>query len=315
MAEAGHEGDNFSALRAALQPLNLDQPAALPQLDDYLALYQFDFSKAFPELRYSIGTVASRRQSLAVQCWQQPDAARTLLIVHGYYDHVGLFRHLVRYGLERGYNVVAFDQAGHGLSTGEPAVIDDFSDYAQAIRDIRAAIDRAWTWDVVAQSTGCAAVMDVLTRPDPPPFAHVVLLAPLIRPRGWWWIAPAHSLLHKRRDSLARGYAENSHDPVFLDFVRRDPLQARIVSVRWIGALKRWIADFVRRPASPQRLLVIQGDEDGTVAWRYNLRQVARLFPNASVFLLPEGRHHLPNESEALRAVIFEQCDAYLGVA
>ena len=33
-------------------------------------------------------------------------------------------------GLLHRYNVLIFDLPGHGLSSGEPAVIDDFSDYS-----------------------------------------------------------------------------------------------------------------------------------------------------------------------------------------
>ena len=38
------------------------------------------------------------------------------LISHGYYDHAGLYGHLIEHLLSRGWNVAIFDQIGHGLS-------------------------------------------------------------------------------------------------------------------------------------------------------------------------------------------------------
>ena len=109
----------------------------------------------------------------------QPDALANLLVVHGYYDHIGLFGKLLQWGLENRCNVVALDLPGHGLSTGEPAVIDDFGDYSCAIRDV---LQRVRMPDlplfVIAQSMGCAALVDFARRYEWP-FAATVLLAPL----------------------------------------------------------------------------------------------------------------------------------------
>ena len=42
----------------------------------------------------------------------------TVLICHGYFDYVGLYRHLIAHVLELGYAVLAYDLPGHGLSSG-----------------------------------------------------------------------------------------------------------------------------------------------------------------------------------------------------
>ena len=115
-----------------LPPLLLESRLLSEAEHAYLDFYRLEFSAEFPAAVYSIGYIESGSERLAaVQVWQQAGAASTLLLVHGYFDHVGLFGHLVRYGLARGNNVVAFDLPGHGLSTGEPALIDEFSLYSR----------------------------------------------------------------------------------------------------------------------------------------------------------------------------------------
>ena len=54
------------------------------------------------------------------------------LVCHGYYDHMGLYGHLVNELLQRNIAVVGFDQIGHGLSTGAQA-IEDFQRYVQVV--------------------------------------------------------------------------------------------------------------------------------------------------------------------------------------
>ena len=49
---------------------------------------------------------------------------------------------------------------------------------------------------------------------------------------------------------------------------------------------------------------MVQGRQDRTVDWRFNMRVIKRLFQPRIVYL-PKARHHLVNESSALRAQVF----------
>lgn len=245
--------------------------------------------------------------------WQQPQARSTLLLVTGYFDHAGLYQHLIRFGLERGSNVVAFDWPGHGLSTGERATIDDFDRYRLAIADVLdAVIALPGERYVIAQSTGGAAVMDYLTTPPWPLLDKVVLLAPLVRPHNWRRVQLGYLLLHKFKDRLPRKFAKNSSDKEFLRFLRADPLQSKTLSVAWAGALRRWLRDFLKRPARALPLLVIQGDNDGTVDWTYNLVQIERLFPELRTHIVHGAGHQLANESAKIRSNYLAVVDQYL---
>ena len=243
---------------------------------------------------------------------QQPDSRGVLLLVHGYLDHVGLFGHLMRYGLERGYTVMAFDLPGHGLSTGDPVTIDDFSDYRRGIESLlHRCAQLPDHWRVIAQSAGGAAVLDYMLH-HPGSLDKVVLLAPLVRPRGWWRVKIAYALLHRFRDTIPRDFKENSNDAGFLRRIRTDPLQSTVLSMRWIGALHRWIKALPTGTGeSEASVLLIQGDADGTVDWRYNVKRVQRLVSDVQVVELAGARHHLANECSSIRERIYAQIDEF----
>src|SRR6478752_1922256 len=89
---------SFLPLKAALLPICFD-----PSLDNepagfavYRTFYQLD-TVAGPEVSHRMGTINSgttnnKEYRLAVQYWLPPKAQATVLIVHGYYDHLGLYR-------------------------------------------------------------------------------------------------------------------------------------------------------------------------------------------------------------------------------
>jgi lysophospholipase len=303
-----------AAVAAALPSLCLEPRVFSSDEQAYLKFYGLDLAGEFAGVSHALGKIASDEEQLAVHVWQRAGAESTLLLVHGYFDHVGLFRHLVRFGLERGSNVVAFDLPGHGLSSGEVATIASFDHYRHAIADVLEAVESVpGERQVIAQSTGAAAMMDYLTTEPWPQLDKVVLLAPLVRPRNWLRVRAGYWLLHRFRDRLPRKFVENSSDRQFLRFVRADPLQPQTLSVVWVGALQRWVKEFLQRPGRSLPLLVIQGDVDGTVDWKYNLRQIRRLFPNAEIHTIAGAGHHLVNESASIRSNYLALVDAYLG--
>jgi alpha-beta hydrolase superfamily lysophospholipase len=66
------------------------------------------------------------------------------------------------------------------------------------------------------------------------------------------------------------------------------------------------------RQPSNARFLVIQGKDDTTVDWPFNIPFIERLFPQAVIHYLKDARHHLVNESEGLRKTIFEILNDWL---
>lgn len=298
-------------LRQQLPPFG-DNAAPSPDLQAFCDFYALDFATRLPHVTHVAGRVRSGDFNLAVHRWCLRDARANLLLVHGYFDHTGLFNKLIEWGLSRGCNVLIFDLPGHGLSTGEPAVIDDFGDYSRAIDDVlHAANLPALPLWVMAQSTGGAALLDFAARYDWP-FRAAVLLAPLVRPANWRRVRFSHALLKPFVHSIARTFSVNSSDPVFLEFLKRDPLQCQRISLRWVGALRRWLEALPRRDLGVGPALIIQGDADATVDWRYNVAAICQLLPGSRVEYLHGARHQLANESPAIRSDYLKRVEAWL---
>ena len=290
------------ALRAALQPFCSEQAEPL-QATAYRRFYQLDAVRAE---QTRLGSLPVAGYQLAVQVWRPANPRATLLLLHGYYDHIGLYRHLIDWALGMGFVVLAVDLPGHGLSSGSPASINDFADYQATLRallDVAAEQQLPHPWHLCGQSTGAGIILDYLLNGNPRPLGQVILLAPLVRPRAWWRSRLSYHLVKPFVSSIPRHFYANSHDAAFLEFVQfRDPLQARILPVAWVGALARWIARIEGAQRSGLSPLIIQGDADLTVDWRHNLTVLRDKFSQPTVCLLEDGRHHLVNEGPAWRA-------------
>lgn len=312
-------GFDAAALRAEL-PLHGEGAGVslTPSQRAYLDHYGIHFAAELPGVSHEFGVVEAPGHRIATHLWVPPEAVGSAVVVHGYYDHTGLYGHLIRGLLERGLAVLAFDLPGHGLSTGAPATIDSFDRYVEALDAALVAVGPRLPgpWSLFGQSTGGAVSMEwLLSRRaagTPNPFARVVLLAPLVRPFGW----PVQRLVYNAArlfiTERPRTFAQNAENPEFLTFLREhDPLQARVLPVAWVTAMVQWRRRFERYQSSDQRVLVVQGHADQTVDWRYNLRVIQRLF-DARVFAIPAARHHLVNESPAIRAQILQAIEGEL---
>ena len=301
------------------QPLDWQQHRPLTGEERrYAAYYGIDFDQRMDDLQHDFGYFDAAGFRIACHLWQPQKRSRgTVLISHGYFDHVGLFHHVIELFLKRGFAVVAYDLPGHGLSSGATASIDSFAQYQQVLLACLTQMQHlAHPWHWLGQSTGGAIAMDYLlhTPAEHQPFKQVFLLAPLVWPCGWDAGKYLHTLLRPFVKTIKRTFATNSHDTEFLDFLKhRDPLQSRRLSVNWVSAWKRWLPGLLAAAPSQQELLVIQGDEDTTVDWQKNVPVIGSKFPQADIHILPGAGHQLVNETAALRQQISALIDDRLG--
>lgn len=301
-------------VRSRLRPFTF-APADLADtaLSAYRSFYQIEVEKEFLGLSISLGVKEISGYRIALHHYRQPDPSQgTVFLLHGYYDHVGIFNHILRALLGGGYSVVTFDLPGHGLSSGDKVAIPDFHRYQIVFRHILALFESKAVkpWFAVAQSTGGAIVMDCLldhaARNLVVPFERAVLLAPLLRPRGYGVGRYVHRVVSPFSDYVKRGFSLNSHSEEFLRFLRHaDPLQSRHLSAKWVGALKDWVPAIESSTPSHFPLMVIQGQQDGTVEFEHNLHVLRQKFPCMELVLIPAARHQLVNESPELRSEIF----------
>ncbi|MBA4723084.1 MAG: alpha/beta hydrolase [Alcanivorax sp.] len=310
------------AITRSWHPLNWERFAPLddPSLD-YVSYYGIDFAARLPRLEHGFGYFDAAGHTLGIHVWRPPSPKGSVFVCHGYFDHVGLYGHVIGHLLEKGFAVVAYDLPGHGLSSGPPADIDDFKVYREVLERCLslARTHLPKPWHVVAQSTGGAIVMDFLLHhrfdADEAPFDQVILLAPLVRPFKWGTARWLHTLIRPFARSIKRVFTINSGDPDFLDFLEnRDPLQPRRLPASWVTALKRWLPGFERAAPVPLSPVVIQGDQDETVDWRYNLDIIRRKFQEPRIHILEGARHQLANEQADYRERIFRIIDDCLNV-
>ncbi len=286
---------------------------------NYFQFYGIDFENQIPGVTHYFGHFNSGKYDVVAHYFSLDNKSErksrgTCFIFHGYFDHAGLFRHVIEYCLHRELNVVIYDLPGHGLSTGERVSIPSFSDYLTVMKDcVKLFGDTApQPWHAIAQSTGAAVLMDYTLQELPPSFSKIVLLGPLVRAAEWRLVKLAYWVGSKFLDKVPRKFGGNSNDKQFLEFVEKtDPLQTKYVSVRWVDALMRWESRFDYLPASEKNILVIQGQRDTTVDWKYNIPVIRRKFPKARYLPLQDAYHHLSNESSEIRTKIFAAIDMY----
>ena len=300
-----------------LPAFDWQRPHAHAALAEYARYYGLDFSNDMPDVQHCAGSHTLAGQSLAVQLFRRPGHKNTALVLHGYMDHVGLFAHLIRFLLANGYNVLTLDLPGHGLSfEGERAGIDDFQQYQAVVSALIAEAHQQLAggqWLLVGQSTGGAIAMDYVLNHAQQPFDRLVLLAPLVIPVQWRWVQAQLFFVRWFRGGVKRVFKNNSGDAAFLDFVHnRDPLQPRAIRTSWVAALHRWQRHFHRSPPSAIDTLLIQGEQDIIVDWRYNLAQIEKKFTRLRIIRMAEANHHLVNETLALRNEIFAEMASFI---
>lgn len=279
----------------------------------YLDFYRINFAKTDVNITHGVGAVESGGFRIATHYWLPENPKGTLILVHGYYDHVGILGKAIKFGLDNGLAVLGFDLPGHGLSSGEQVAIDSFDQYADVLDAILNAARRLLPspYYALGQSTGGSVLLNYLWRYDAsrsvPLLEHIALCAPLVLPRGWRYSGRfVYTLVNRVIKRLPRGPSRSSHDPDFNRFIdEQDCLQSPSLSVRWVGAMKAWNQQFSGFPPLDKIVLVVQGTKDFTVAWRYNLQQIQRALPNTRIEMIAGAGHQLVNEAEELRAQIF----------
>ena len=300
----------------AFSPSRDSLPALGELTTSYLDYYGIDFRDDY---FYRLGRLIHAPYTLACHYWlplehgepRVPEKG-VVMVIHGYFDHVGLYGHLIRYLLGCGYGVMAFDLPGHGLSSGERASIESFDHYVEVFQALLALVKSQFNCPVsaVGQSTGGAILLKHLaetceeTGSAHPALDRVTLLAPLVEPAFWWFNKLVYALSRHRIKGIPRKFRDNSADSAFCRFLREDPLQPDFLPIDWLGAMKGWVEECRDMPPCPCPVTILQGKRDTTLSWRSNIKLLQKKFPNADIHLLDGVQHHMVNESPELREKI-----------
>ncbi len=272
--------------------------------------YQLDFAASGPGVDQQLGRLDVAGYQLAVQLYRPLSGLQgSCIILHGYYDHMGLYGHLYAWALQQGLAVLTCDLPGHGLSSGARASIGSFAEYRQVLQALLALAMRLHLpqpMHLIGQSTGAAIGLDLALHDWPSQLGRLVMLAPLIRPRAW---NQGRLLYHSLRPfvrQIPRRRSQNSGDTEFLQRVQQDPLQPGVLPTAWVGALSQWIPRIEQAAPVGLTPLIVQGDADRTVDWQHNLTVLQDKFASPQICMLPGAQHHLVNELEHYRQQGFE---------
>lgn len=308
------ENDQFNNVRSRLKPLNFSKRCQYPDaVNEYFQFYRLDPGSI--NVEHYFGTFESGSQVIAGHVYIPAEYKATVFALHGYFSHCGQLNKLIEYLVKQGYAVAAFDLPGLGLSSGERGSIDDFSQYGTALADFVEIVKEQLKgpYHFVGHSTGAAAALDILFTKDEKVFDRIVLAAPLVHCAAWEQTKIGYKNKIPFVKSVPRIFRKTSSDAEYLDFIRNeDPLQTKMVPLQWVKALHEWnerIADLPRREIS---LKVIQGTEDSTVDWEFNVDFIKEKFTDVDVVLVENANHELFNESDELRKEVFLQISSYL---
>jgi len=282
--------------------------------------YYFDYFGLSPEdeiegVEHLFGTFQSQGFDIAAHIYKPAVSKGTVVLMHGYMNHCGQLNHIIPYLLSQGYAVCAYDMPGHGLSAGLRGGIDDFDKYSNVLDDFNAVVKTKTEgpYHIIAFSHGTCPVTQQLLDDQEDFFDKVVLCAPLIRPVQWKKAQATYRLYWFFKKDVKRIVRRNTSDKQFLEFnSKKDFLHIQRVPLLWVKSLEKWNAKIEQLSTSEKKILIIQGDKDSTVDWRYNTKFLEKKLKNAKRVMIPGAKHELFNEKQELKEKVFEEIGEYL---
>ncbi len=285
--------------RPVLLPIQQADPSGYDaDAQAYFAHYNLDMEGLTLEHRF--GSFESGGFTLAAHLYKPAQYTATVVLLHGYLNHSGQFKNLIRHLLGNNFAVAVYDLPGHGLSSGKTAEINSFDQYVQTTLDFLS-IGRQFLdgpYHVLGFSTGAAILIEMLIDDKADDFNKILLAGPLIQWSAYEQSKATYRVYKEFTDKIARFHRRNSSDKDYLRFNKtQDYLHAHHLSLRWVKALFDWNEKVEAADVCDRKMMVIQGDKDGTVDWQYNLKLIAKKFPNAKTQMIPGANHELFNEA------------------
>ena len=300
--------------RPDIEPLTAVDPAAYSdEIKAYFLHYGLDCDG--PDTQHVFGSFESAGFTLAAHLYEPAQYQATVVLLHGYLNHTGQFRNLVQFLLDNHYAVAVFDLPGHGFSSGETAAINSFDQYIDITQDFMQIVKSHLEGPFygVGFSTGGSILVEMLMENMAEDFDRIVLAAPLIHWSAYEQSKGTYKVYKKFTDKFARFHRKNSSDKDFLVFNKtQDYLHSKHLSLKWVKALFDWNEKIERIGPCDREVLVIQGDKDGTVEWKYNMDLMRDKFPNAVIKMIPGANHELFNEAPQYKQQVLKLVGDFL---
>lgn len=223
------------------------------------------------------------------------EKAPYIILFHGLFDHTAYMRPLLKTIFQKGFNVLALDLPGHGLSFGAPLECDSFFEYEdQNLSAKNWLLQKGKRVEFeIAHSTGAIGVLESRKYGDQS--VRAVLLNPLVK-------IQFHSFLKKMvkpgsylLNSIPRLKRRRHPCEEFLEMRSRDPLQPDQVSMKWIRSYFDWVLAFEKQSEKhdQKKILLLQGESDPVVNPHKTFDILEQKFPHHERVLLPQMGHEL----------------------
>ncbi len=298
-------GFSVDKVRADIIAFEGDQNCS--PVSEPIEAYATKYNLPIDEYTYCIGSFVSDDYRCIMQMFSHENASGTLILLHGYYDHAGTVRNIINSATSAGWNVAVLDMPGHGISSGKRASIETFDHYTNALNRAVNIVKARFSGPYVlsGHSTGCAVITDYLHSFEDRDISGAIFFAPLVRMSLYGLSKIGHTLLRPIIDNTLRWNRKSSSDKEFLREYKQDPLQYSKFPMQWADAYYQWEEKVQRMRTVTVPLVVIQGDNDNVVDWKYNLAFLKSKFEDYSENIVEGARHQLMNESEELKREVF----------
>lgn len=292
----------------------ISYPDIFRKLPSDMSEYMDYFGLPYNNIEYEGGFVSIGNHKIFVQSYMSPSYEKTAFLFHGLFDHGAYFASLIPSLIKLKYRVVLFDQMGFGFSSGDRGYCDSFDQYSE----IAARLIEKYHSDpnepclYIGHSAGCSSILNLIRNQKVSQNDKVIFLGPLVRCAKWGLVKFSYKIFNKFRDKVPRKYTRMSEDTLFVDKLKGDPLEGKYVDVRWVGALINWESTLSKFPTPILPVLVIQGDQDETVDWQYNLNWLSSKFSNLEKLIIEGGRHHIHNDGPKYKSICLQKIEKYL---
>ena len=246
--------------------------------------------------RFGTRPEAARLASgLVVYRFAVDEARGTAIVAHGYLDDSTAMTGVIKTCLDAGWEVLAVDLPGHGLSGGARADIGDFAEYGEAMAEA-AGLARPGPVALVAHSAGAAAALEYARRPGARA-AGLFLMAPLVRVRAWGALSP---LL---------GVADLFTERLPVEANRGRYLNPKYLPFGWTRAYRRWYRGLGAYPALDLPAVAVYGGNEDVLDAKAGSRFLREKLPGIEVVVIEGGGHFdiaQGSASPALREALAE---------
>ncbi len=311
-AEKGQRIEHIvKQVQKEIRPLDL---SIIPEHTDPETEFFKYYGISFQNTRHYFGEFKSGDDTIAGHVFIPEEPKGTVFILHGYYDHTGILRNLIKSCLKKGYAVASYDLPGHGISSGTRASIQDFKDYVTTFDNFISMFSPGLPQPhhFIGHSTGCSVAYDYLNGKGKKAFDKIIFLAPMVHNAHWKLSRTGHFIFSPIFKNVPRKFRKNSSNPDFHKFLKKDPLQAKTVPSQWLKALYKWNKKIINYKTVSHPVLIIQGTKDNVVDWKYNIPFLKKKIKPVKVNYIDGGGHQLLNEKEDLKSKVLSQINMYI---